>query len=287
MTLDAARKIDEGDEARVEISLIKFYAARVLHDVIDRAVQVHGARGLTDETPLAAMLAHGARRAHLRRPRRGAPHGRRPADPAVVRGRRALALLPLVGARPASARADSGRATIPAGGRFAAAAPLSSRQSSDGEVGATGAAVERQSVGVRRVAGVAAAALVLPAAAVAAGSADVAALQVALRAKGAYVGTIDGVPGTRTTRAVARFQHRAGLVPDGVAGPRTRRALGKLGGPALGSRTLHLGAVGADVAALQFALAWHGSSVRAFRRPLRAAAARGAGTVPEGDRPRS
>ena len=57
MTLDAARKIDEGDEARVEVSLIKFYAARVLHDVIDRAVQVHGARGLTDETPLAAMLA--------------------------------------------------------------------------------------------------------------------------------------------------------------------------------------------------------------------------------------
>jgi acyl-CoA dehydrogenase len=57
MTLDAAHKIDEGDEARVEVSLIKFFAARVLHDVIDRAVQIHGARGLTDETPLAGMLA--------------------------------------------------------------------------------------------------------------------------------------------------------------------------------------------------------------------------------------
>ena len=57
MTLDAAHKIDQGDEARVEVSVIKFYAARVLHDVIDRAVQVHGARGLTDETPLAGMLA--------------------------------------------------------------------------------------------------------------------------------------------------------------------------------------------------------------------------------------
>jgi acyl-CoA dehydrogenase len=57
MTLDAAHKIDQGDEARVEVSLIKFYAAGVLHDVIDRAVQVHGARGLTDETPLSAMLA--------------------------------------------------------------------------------------------------------------------------------------------------------------------------------------------------------------------------------------
>src|SRR5262245_22323459 len=56
MTLDAARKIDAGDEARVEISLIKFYAARVLNEVIDRAVQIHGALGLTDRTPLAAML---------------------------------------------------------------------------------------------------------------------------------------------------------------------------------------------------------------------------------------
>ena len=55
LTLDAAHKIDRGDEARVEISLIKFYAARVLNDVVDRAVQVHGALGLTQRTPLAAM----------------------------------------------------------------------------------------------------------------------------------------------------------------------------------------------------------------------------------------
>ena len=81
MTLDAAHKIDQGDEARVEVSLIKFYAARVLHDVIDRAVQVHGARGLTDETPLGGDVRDGARRADLRRPGRGAPHGRRAADP--------------------------------------------------------------------------------------------------------------------------------------------------------------------------------------------------------------
>jgi acyl-CoA dehydrogenase len=58
MTLDAARKIDEGSEARVEVSVLKFYAARALNEVVDRAVQVHGARGLTDETPLAQMLAH-------------------------------------------------------------------------------------------------------------------------------------------------------------------------------------------------------------------------------------
>jgi alkylation response protein AidB-like acyl-CoA dehydrogenase len=58
MTLDAAQKIDDGDEARVEVSVIKFYAAKALHDVIDRAIQVHGARGLTDETPLAEMYAN-------------------------------------------------------------------------------------------------------------------------------------------------------------------------------------------------------------------------------------
>ncbi len=55
LTLQAAHRLDEGDEARVEISLVKFYAARVLHDVIDRAIQVHGALGITDETPLAEM----------------------------------------------------------------------------------------------------------------------------------------------------------------------------------------------------------------------------------------
>jgi len=58
LTMDTARKIDEGSEARVEVSLLKFYAAGVLNDVIDRAIQVHGARGLTDATPLAQMALH-------------------------------------------------------------------------------------------------------------------------------------------------------------------------------------------------------------------------------------
>src|ERR671934_2139401 len=63
MTVQAAHRLDEGDEARVEVSLIKFYAARVLHDVIDRALQVHGGLGMTDDTPLATMYrtARGAR----------------------------------------------------------------------------------------------------------------------------------------------------------------------------------------------------------------------------------
>jgi acyl-CoA dehydrogenase len=63
MTLQTAHRLDEGDEARVEVSLIKFYAARVLHDVIDRALQVHGGLGMTEDAPLAMMyrMARGAR----------------------------------------------------------------------------------------------------------------------------------------------------------------------------------------------------------------------------------
>ena len=55
MTLDAARAIDAGSEARTEISLIKFWGARMLHNVVDRAIQVHGALGVTADTPLEFM----------------------------------------------------------------------------------------------------------------------------------------------------------------------------------------------------------------------------------------
>jgi acyl-CoA dehydrogenase len=55
MTLDAARAIDAGEDARVEISLIKFYGAQMLHDVIDRAIQVHGAVGVSGDLPLERM----------------------------------------------------------------------------------------------------------------------------------------------------------------------------------------------------------------------------------------
>jgi len=55
MTLHAAGLIDAGDEARVEISALKFSAAKVLHDVIDRAVQTHGALGISGDSPLSQM----------------------------------------------------------------------------------------------------------------------------------------------------------------------------------------------------------------------------------------
>ena len=102
------------------------------------------------------------------------------------------------------------------------------------------------------------AALALPGRAPAAGSSAVAALQVALSAKHLYAGTIDGVAGPATTTAVRRFQTSVGLTADGVAGPAPRRKLGRLGLPELGTRALAVGAVGWDVARLQFLLAWHG-----------------------------
>jgi acyl-CoA dehydrogenase len=66
MTLHAAWKIDtQGPAAaRTDVSLIKFYGAQVLHDVIDRALQAHGALGYSADMPLEAMYRY-ARAARL------------------------------------------------------------------------------------------------------------------------------------------------------------------------------------------------------------------------------
>ena len=57
MVLNAAWKMDtEGKRAaRQEISMTKVVAANVVMDVLDRAIQVHGALGVSDDTPLAMM----------------------------------------------------------------------------------------------------------------------------------------------------------------------------------------------------------------------------------------
>ncbi len=101
-------------------------------------------------------------------------------------------------------------------------------------------------------------ALALPAPAAARGSGYVAALQVALRAHGLYAEGIDGYAGPATRRALRFFQRRRGLAVDGIAGPRTRRALGRLGRHLYGRRVLRPDAVGWDVSALEFLLAWQG-----------------------------
>ncbi len=64
MTLHAAWKMDQKLDARLEISLIKFFGAKVLHDVIDRAIQAHGAMGISGDTPLE-MFYRDARAARI------------------------------------------------------------------------------------------------------------------------------------------------------------------------------------------------------------------------------
>jgi acyl-CoA dehydrogenase len=60
LTLNAARRIDdEGQKAaRIEISSIKFFVAGVMDRVVDRAVQVHGALGVSDDTILSWWYRH-------------------------------------------------------------------------------------------------------------------------------------------------------------------------------------------------------------------------------------
>lgn len=86
-------------------------------------------------------------------------------------------------------------------------------------------------------------------------------LQVALRAQGLYLGPIDAIVGPLTVRAVREFQRSHGLRVTGIADARTRAAMGPLGGPLFGSRTLRRGAFGWDVAVLQYLLVRHGIRV--------------------------
>jgi len=86
-------------------------------------------------------------------------------------------------------------------------------------------------------------------------------LQVALRAQGLYLGPIDALVGPHTVAAVRAFQTSHRLPATGIADLRTRRALGPLGTPLFGSRTLSRGSFGWDVAVLQFLLNRHGVRV--------------------------
>jgi alkylation response protein AidB-like acyl-CoA dehydrogenase len=60
LVLDTASKIDRdgASAARHNISMIKFYVAGILGKVLDRAIQVHGALGLTNDTLLSYWYRH-------------------------------------------------------------------------------------------------------------------------------------------------------------------------------------------------------------------------------------
>jgi len=96
-----------------------------------------------------------------------------------------------------------------------------------------------------------------------AASARVAALQVALKAHGFDPGPVDGVRGQLTANAVVRFQRANGIPATGLVGRETRRALGRRGRPLLGQRELAIGAVGWDVAVLEFRLRGFGLGAQA------------------------
>ncbi len=55
MTYEAAARIDAGEEARTQVSMIKVFATEMAWDVIDHAMQAFGAMGMTKEMPLQQM----------------------------------------------------------------------------------------------------------------------------------------------------------------------------------------------------------------------------------------
>jgi acyl-CoA dehydrogenase len=60
MVLNAAWQMEKrgAHGARIEISTIKYFVAGVMQDVVDRAIQTHGALGMTDDTVLASFYRH-------------------------------------------------------------------------------------------------------------------------------------------------------------------------------------------------------------------------------------
>ena len=55
MVLDAAKKLDQGQDIRTEASMIKVYATEMASEIIDHAMQTFGAMGVTKELPLHLM----------------------------------------------------------------------------------------------------------------------------------------------------------------------------------------------------------------------------------------
>ncbi len=73
--------------AATEISGIKVAVPNMALKVVDRAIQVHGAAGVSQFMPLADMWAHDADAAHRRRARRGPQNDHRPPGDPQVRPR--------------------------------------------------------------------------------------------------------------------------------------------------------------------------------------------------------
>ena len=88
MTLNAAWKIEKlgAKAARYDISFIKFFVAGVMQKVIDKALQVHGGMGMTDDTIIAYFYRHETGGQDLRRRGRSPQDDRGQEDPEGLRG---------------------------------------------------------------------------------------------------------------------------------------------------------------------------------------------------------
>jgi acyl-CoA dehydrogenase len=64
MTINCAERMESGADARTEISALKIYVPAAYERVVDRAIQVWGAAGVTSDLPLSAMYT-GARTLRL------------------------------------------------------------------------------------------------------------------------------------------------------------------------------------------------------------------------------
>jgi acyl-CoA dehydrogenase len=56
MVLHAAYRVEQGLPFKTEVSMAKHFVANSLWRILDRAIQVHGALGYSEDTPLAGML---------------------------------------------------------------------------------------------------------------------------------------------------------------------------------------------------------------------------------------
>ena len=55
MTIHTAEKMEDGGDPKTDISAIKVYVPQAYHRVVDRAIQVWGAAGVSGDLPLAGM----------------------------------------------------------------------------------------------------------------------------------------------------------------------------------------------------------------------------------------
>ena len=91
MTYDCAWKLDQGREARLEISMIKAFATEMAYEVVDHAMQAHGAMGMTKELPLQFMAAKLSDHADSMTARRRSKTGSSPATCWARNGRGLIA----------------------------------------------------------------------------------------------------------------------------------------------------------------------------------------------------